>query len=119
MNRRAAGARAEEMACAYLIGDGYEILARNVRLGRGEIDIVAQKGDVVAFVEVKARSTARFGTPAEAVTREKMRRIISAATAYAAAHDLFDWRLRFDVVELAAGKIRHIESAFDLTNASI
>ena len=99
MNARAVGARAEDAACAYLQKKGYEIVAR--------------RGDVTAFVEVKYRRDSRFGTPAEAVTPLKMRRILSAATCYAAEHDLLETPLRFDIVELSAGNIRHIEGAFD------
>ncbi len=112
MNARAVGARAEDAACAYLAADGYAILARNLRLGRGELDIVARKGDITAFVEVKYRRDARFGMPAEAVTPLKMRRILDAATCYAAQNGLLETKLRFDVIELLDGKIRHIEGAF-------
>ena len=113
MNARAVGARAEDAACAFLQDRGYQILARNLRLGHGELDIVARRGDVTAFVEVKYRRDSRFGTPAEAVTPLKMRRILSAATCYAAEHDLLETLLRFDIIELSAGNIRHIEGAFD------
>ena len=74
---------------------------------------VARRDGVTAFVEVKYRRDARFGTPAEAVTPQKMRRVIDAATCYAAEHGLLETPLRFDVVELSAGNIRHIEGAFD------
>ena len=113
MNARAVGARAEDAACAFLEANGYAILGRNLRLGHGELDIVARRDGVTAFVEVKYRRRARFGTPAEAVTPLKMRRIVSAASCYAAEHGLLETPLRFDVVELSAGNIRHIEGAFD------
>jgi putative endonuclease len=119
MNQRRRGARAEDIACEHLKARGYEIVERNVRIGRGEIDIVAKIGDTTAFVEVKSRSTGRFGTPAEGVTREKIRRILDAATHYAAARGILDEKLRFDIIELAGGKIRHIEGAFDATDASV
>ena len=95
MNARAVGARAEDAACAFLEANGYAILGRNLRL------------------EVKYRRGARFGTPAEAVTPLKMRRILDAATCYAAQNGLLETKLRFDVIELFDGKIRHIEGAFD------
>ena len=60
MNARAVGARAEDAACAYLREKGYEILDRNLRLGHGELDIVARRDGVTAFVEVKYRRDARF-----------------------------------------------------------
>ena len=90
MNARAVGARAEDAACAFLRDRGYEILARNLRLGHGELDIVARRDGVTAFVEVKYRRDGRFGTPAEAVTPLKMRRILDAATCYAAEHGLLN-----------------------------
>ena len=116
MNARAIGAQAEDAACAYLAAHGYVILARNLRLGHGELDIVAQKDGVTAFVEVKYRSGKRFGLPAEAVTPLKMRRILDAATCYATQNCLLEAKLRFDVIELFAGKIRHIEGAFDASD---
>ena len=113
MNARAVGARAEDAACAFLEANGYAILGRNLRLGHGELDIGARRDGVTAFVEVKYRRGARFGTPAEAVTPLKMRRILDAATCYAAQNGLLETKLRFDVIELFDGKIRHIEGAFD------
>ena len=113
MNTRYVGARAEDAACAFLEAKGYGILGRNLRLGRGELDIVARKDGVTAFIEVKYRRSGRFGTPAEAVTPLKMRRMLDAATCYAAQHGLLETPLRFDIIELSAGNIRHIEGAFD------
>ena len=113
MNLRRVGAQAEEAACAFLQAAGYTIVARNVRAGHGEVDIVARKADVTAFVEVKYRRSERFGSPAEAVTPLKRRRIIDAATCYAAAQGLLESKLRFDIIELDGKKIRHIQGAFD------
>ena len=67
MNRHEIGSWAESAACQHLKANGWTIVDRNVRLGCGEIDIVARRQDVTAFVEVKSRSSDRFGTPAEAV----------------------------------------------------
>ena len=113
MNRREIGSKAESIACQHLKANGWAIVDRNVRLGCGEIDIVARRADVTAFVEVKSRSSDRFGTPAEAVTPSKKRRILDAAIRYAQRNGILDEKLRFDIVELADGKIRHIEGAFD------
>lgn len=115
MNARESGARAEDAACEYLAAHGYEIAARNLRLGRGELDIVARRDGVTAFVEVKYRTGARFGAPAEAVTPAKRRRILDAALCYAAQAGLLDAPLRFDVIEVTPGAIRHIPGAFDAT----
>ena len=114
MNRRAFGGEGERAACEYLRRKGWTIVDTNVRRGRGEIDIVARKRRLTAFVEVKRRSSLRYGTPAEAVNREKQRRIVGAAALYMQEHSLE--KVRFDVIEILPGEIRHIESAFDATD---
>ena len=114
MNRRAFGGEGERAACDYLCKKGWTIVETNVRRGRGEIDIIAQKCGLTAFVEVKRRSSLRYGQPAEAVNWEKKRRIVGAAALYMQEHGLE--RVRFDVIEILPGQIRHIESAFDATD---
>ena len=116
MNRRAYGNAGEDAACAYLMQRGWTILDRNVRRGRGEIDIIARRKDIVAFVEVKRRSGLNYGRPAEAVNREKQTRIAHAAALYMQENDLSDSKLRFDVIEILPGEIQHIEGAFDATD---
>ena len=116
MNRRAFGNAGEDAACAYLMQHGWTILDRNVRRGRGEIDIVARRKDTVAFVEVKRRSGLGYGRPAEAVNREKQTRIAHAAALYMQENGLSDSKLRFDVIEILPGEIQHIEGAFDATD---
>lgn len=115
MNRRAYGDAGEDAACAYLTEKGWKIVARNLRRGPGEIDIVARRGTLVAFIEVKRRSGLRFGAPAEAVTPEKQRRIARVAALYLQENALEDAPARFDVIEILPGAIRHIEGAFDAT----
>lgn len=73
------GRECEDLAAAYLAGLGYEILARNFRGAGGELDIVCQKGGVIYFVEVKARRRGAMVSPAEAVTPDKKRRLLSCA----------------------------------------
>ena len=114
MNRRAFGSEGERAACEYLKRKGWTIVDTNVRRGRGEIDIVAQKRGLTAFIEVKRRSSLRYGQPAEAVNREKQRRISGAAALYMQEHSIK--KVRFDVIEILPGEIRHIESAFDATD---
>ena len=114
MNRRAFGAEGESTACAYLKKKGWTIVETNVRRGRGEIDIVAQKRGLTAFVEVKRRSSLRYGRPAEAVNSEKQRRIAGAAALYMQEKGLE--KVRFDVIEILPEEIRHIENAFDATD---
>lgn len=113
MNRRAFGNAGEDAACVYLKKHGWTVLDRNVRRGRGEIDIIAKKRGVTAFIEVKRRSGTGFGQPAEAVNIEKQRRIAHAAAIYVQENGLADTELRFDVIEILPGELRHIESAFD------
>ena len=114
MNRRAFGAEGESAACAYLKKKGWTIVETNVRRGRGEIDIIARKRGLTAFIEVKRRSSLRYGQPAEAVNREKQRRIASAAALYMQENGLE--KVRFDVIEILPEEIRHIENAFDATD---
>ena len=116
MNRRAFGSDGESAACAYLQGRGWRILARNVRRGPGEIDVIARRGLLTAFVEVKRRSSEAFGAPAEAVNPQKQRRIAQAAAIWAQENGVSDSALRFDVIEILPGNIRHIEGAFDATD---
>jgi len=116
VNRRAYGNEGEQAACAYLQKKGWKILDRNVRRGRGEIDIIARKKKTIAFIEVKRRSSLIYGRPAEAVNSEKQRRITQAAALYVQELGLENEKLRFDIIEILPGEIRHIEGAFDATD---
>jgi len=115
VNKRAYGNAGEQAACDYLSGKGWKIIDRNVRMGRNEIDIIAEKKKTIAFIEVKRRSSTVYGQPAEAVNAEKQRRIVQAAALYMESHCLENAKLRFDVIEVLPGEIRHIEAAFDAT----
>ena len=79
-----AGARAEALAAAFLAARGLEIVERNFRRRRGELDIVARDGDTLVFVEVRLRRNPRFGGAAESITAAKRRRMIAAAGLYLA-----------------------------------
>lgn len=110
------GRAGEAEAAHFLEERGLAILARNVRAGGGELDLVARDGASVVFVEVKWRRDASRGTPAEAVTPLKRRRLLSAARAWLAANPSGAPRdVRFDVVAIegAAGTIDWIRGAFD------
>ncbi|HHV93167.1 MAG TPA: YraN family protein [Firmicutes bacterium] len=118
VNCRQRGDLYEEIAAGYLQGLGYEILARQYRTRRGEIDLVARDGDTIVFVEVKGRQAARFGLPQEAVDRRKQRRILHSAQHFLWSRGLFDWLCRFDVVVIYSTRsgghqIEHIVGAFD------
>lgn len=95
------GKQGEELACLELERRGYRILTRGYRTRAGEIDIIASDGDAIVFIEVKARTSDRFGTPAEAVTRSKQRRICHIAVDYLARRRLSTRPCRFDVVAVA------------------
>ena len=93
------GAEGEALAASYLETQGYCIQARNFRSGKGEIDIIASDGDTIVFVEVKTRSTARFGLPREAVTPFKQNMLRKTAMAYLVQLSK-EIPCRFDVVEI-------------------
>jgi putative endonuclease len=100
IERQVLGRSGEDLAVAALERRGYAILTRRYRTARGEIDIVAQDGETLVFVEVKARRTAEFGTAAEAVTRRKQLQVIAMARAYCAFERVEDVPCRFDVVAI-------------------
>lgn len=107
------GRECEEKAAAYLRSRGYNILERGWSTPMGEIDIIALDGDTLVFVEVRARSSAAYGTPAETVGRAKRGRIIKTALAYVKAKGLRPESLRFDFIGFTAGEgPEHIENAF-------
>ncbi|MBM3790428.1 MAG: YraN family protein [Acidobacteria bacterium] len=97
-----AGRLGERMACRFLLRHGYDILARRFRGHRGELDIVAFEGDVLAFVEVKTRASRRFGEPWEFVDWEKRQRLQRTAEEFIGLHDLGRHACRFDVVSVVA-----------------
>lgn len=88
--RRQLGAWGESVAATHLEAHGYTITARNWRVREGEIDIVAQRGERLALVEVKTRRGRRSGTPEEAITPRKAQKMLLVAQAYLHAHDLDD-----------------------------
>jgi putative endonuclease len=107
------GISAESRAAAYLLAKGYRILARRFRTRFGEIDIVARRRNLLAFVEVKARAT--LDEAAYAITPQQRQRIIAAAQAWLMKHpehEQFD--CRFDAILIAPKSLpRHLTAAFD------
>ncbi len=99
--RSALGSEGEALACRHLAKLGYRILARNYRGRCGEIDIVAEEGGSLIFVEVKTRSGPAFGHPLEAVTPRKQRQLGRVASEYLAHHGGHDRPVRFDVLGIA------------------
>jgi putative endonuclease len=107
------GLSAETRAVAYLMAKGYRVLARRFRSPYGEIDIVAQRRGLIAFVEVKARGS--LDDAAWAVTPRQQQRIINAAQAWLMAHpEHAGFDLRFDAMLIAPRRLpRHLVAAFD------
>ena len=106
------GTEGEQIAVEYLESQGYTVLARNFSWKTGEIDVVAKRNGYLVFVEVKARLTKRFGTPMDAVTLEKQKKIVRTAEYYMLKNKIFDADVRFDVIEVFADKVNHVENAF-------
>jgi putative endonuclease len=98
------GVQAEAAMASWYSAQGYEIVARNWRTKGGEIDIVATRGDVVAIVEVKARSSARFGTGLEAITPTKLARLHRLGRAFLREQALVGRTMRVDVASWVDGK---------------
>ncbi len=98
--RRKLGQLGEDVAAGYLERQGYVILARNWRCPVGEIDLVAQDGESLVFVEVRARRGERFGTPEESVTPDKQARLLELAQTYLQEASLGDQNWRIDVVAI-------------------
>ncbi len=112
------GDRGEAIAGARLISAGWTLLARNYRLGRREIDLVAARHGLLAFIEVKTRSGSGFGGPEAAVNWRKRREIEAVAGHFVRLHRLGDVQLRFDAVGVRAGpyghppEVDHVEDAW-------
>lgn len=106
------GARGESRAAQFLRDRGYRIVETNFRCKMGEIDIVARHGSTLVFVEVRTRSSARFGRASETVNAAKQRQIARVARFYLMSRrPRFD-TCRFDVVDITAGDLAVIEDAF-------
>ena len=105
----------EELAVAHLEQNGYEILETNWFFQKAEIDIIAQKGGILAVIEVKTRSTLDFGLPQEFVKPKKIQLLVKAINEYVLQNDL-DVSVRFDIVAIHKEKdafiLEHIEEAF-------
>ena len=116
LNRRNQGKAGEELAAQYLERNGLKILEHNFRFERGEIDLIAEEGEELVFVEVKARRSNAFGAPEEAVTEKKQEQVHAIAEGYLFIHDIDDRPCRFDIVAIeyqnGTAEIRHIRDAF-------
>jgi len=122
--KKALGAKGEEIAAGYLQSLGYRILERNYRVKLGEIDIIAEQGADLVFIEVKTRRDSHFGSPFEAVTAAKQQQLSRVAQEYICRRGCHNRPVRFDVVGVRleendaaqgrTGKVELIRNAFEL-----
>ncbi len=111
----ALGKKGEQLAIDFLLKKGYDILERNYRYLKSEIDIIAKIEDILVVVEVKTRSTPEFGNPQEFVKPKQIQSLVKAINNYIEENDL-DVEVRFDIVAIIKNKlgtnIEHLEDAF-------
>ncbi|MCX7715354.1 MAG: YraN family protein [Clostridia bacterium] len=120
MDRKQVGLWGEDEACRYLLDLGYDIVLRNFHCTWGEIDIIANDGEYIVFVEVKTRQSRSFASPCEFVDIKKQRKIIKSAICYMQIYNKSS-AVRFDVVEVLykakngifeTTELNHIKNAF-------
>ncbi len=113
---KALGAKGEQLAAEFLLKNGYEILERNFRYDRAEIDLIAKKENTIVFCEVKTRKSNVFGVGEDAVDPKKRNQIRKAAEGFISGRGLEDHEFRFDVIVVDVAehstRIRIIEDAF-------
>lgn len=109
------GKKGEQLAVDFLLNNGYSIIKRNYRFDKAEVDIIAQKNEILAIVEVKTRSTIDFGNPQNFVKPKQIQRLVKAVDEYVTVNDL-DVEVRFDIIAIVKEgkhyKIEHLENAF-------
>lgn len=109
------GKKGEQLAVDFLMENGYEIVERNYRFNKAEVDVIAQKEEVLAIVEVKTRSTTDFGNPQDFVKPKQIQRLVKAVDEYVQVNGL-DVEVRFDIIAIVKEgkgfKIEHLENAF-------
>lgn len=112
------GKKGEDLACTFLEKKGYKVIARNFRKKIGEIDIVAEKGDTIVFIEVKTRKNTKFGLPQEYVNNKKIEKILKAASIFLSENRLWHRPVRFDVIGITVKdeeiKIEHEQDCIHL-----
>lgn len=114
--KRIVGMRGEDLAIEHLQQKGFELVERNYRFERGEIDAVMRDADELVFVEIKARRSSAYGAPEDAVTAAKRNQIRRVAEGFLFEHEIRDIPCRFDVVAVrwkgSQPEITHIVNAF-------
>lgn len=111
-HNQALGLAGEDLAAAWYEAHGYEVLARNWRVREGELDLVVRRARTLVFCEVKTRSSTAFGSPAEAVTRDKRDRIRHLAATFLQTSPVKAREIRFDVAAVLDGHVEIIEGCF-------
>ncbi|MBI5044235.1 MAG: YraN family protein [Nitrospirae bacterium] len=101
MNKQILGEKGEDIAAAFLKKEGYKIVEQNYRTPFGEIDIIAYDGQMLAFIEVKARKNPTFAVPQLAVNKKKQQHIVKSAMSYISSKRIKDRGLRFDVIAIS------------------
>lgn len=109
------GKKGEQLAVDFLSKKGYEIIERNYRFDKAEVDIIAKKENVLAIIEVKTRSTSDFGDPQDFVKPKQIQRLVKAVNEYVLENGL-EVEVRFDIVAIVKENqtysIEHLENAF-------
>ena len=113
-NKREVGAEGEDRATKSLKREGYRIIEKNFRSPFGELDIVAEEGGYLVFVEVKKRNSQTFGNSLHAINNAKKKHMIKTAMFYMKTHKCFDRRVRFDVVGIDSDNVKIVKHAFIL-----
>jgi putative endonuclease len=117
--KQALGRWGEDLAAEYLSAKDYTIIGRNVRTDYGELDLVARKDGITVFVEVKTRSSTKYGYPEEAITENKRTHLLESAQAFLQDHPEYDGDWRIDVLTIqkastkVAPEITHFENAIN------
>ena len=113
MDKQALGRRGEDIAVNYLISKGYKVLHRRYRTREGEVDIIAEKGGVLSFIEVKTRSNLNYGDPYEAVDSRKLSHMRSVALRYIQQNCIESMDISFEVISIVLQpqrvKVEHIK----------
>ena len=114
-NNTQKGTQGEEIAVAYLLKNGYQILARNWRHQHLEVDVIASINNTLVIVEVKLRNSSYFGNPEVFVTKSKQKKVIKAADFYIKENNI-NWETRFDIVSIIQNsnelRVEHLVGAF-------
>jgi len=109
------GKKGEQLAVGFLLKNNYEIIERNYRFDKAEVDIIARIKDTLAIIEVKTRSSTEYGNPQDFVKPKQIQRLVKAVDEYVNVNDL-DVEVRFDIIAIVKENnnfnIEHLENAF-------